>query len=186
MDYTAKLGDIFLCDSDRTGAKIVKFFMQAPTWYIWVWRYMLNKQQPVRYYHAGMILDAAKMIEQQGKVQYGDTQKILSRRISIYRKKTLTDEQRALLLERATKSLGKGYGVAEVIGHTLTWLTGITFFTYILGVLTRQNEICVNRVAQWYNHIDNFGSSYYFAVTTKTMDEYCAKMTDWELVYTHD
>jgi hypothetical protein len=185
MDYTPILGDIFLCDSDRIGAKIVKFFMQEKTWYIWIWKYMINKLSVVRYYHAGMVL-GEKIIEQQGKVQYGDTQKILSRRITIYRKKSLTAEQKALLQERAIKSLGKGYGIAEVIGHTLTWLTGITFFTYILGVLTRQNEICVNRVAQWYNHIDTFGSSYYFAVTTKTMDEYCSKMTDWEVVYTNN
>lgn len=183
MNYNAELGDIFLCDSNRIGAKIVKFFMQAPTWYIWIWRYITNAQQPVRYYHAGLIINDSVMIEQQGKVQYGETQKILSRRITIYRKKSLTNEQGNLIHERAVNQLGQGYGIVEVIGHFLTWLTGIRLFIVILGALTRNNEICVNRVARWYNHIDNFGSKTIYEVTTKTMDEYCTKNSDWEVVY---
>jgi len=186
MDYQAQLGDIFLCDSDRLGARIVKFFMQAPTWYIWIWRYMLNKQQPVRYYHAGMVLSETQMIEQQGKVQYGDTQKILSRRITIYRKKNLSDTQKELLKSRAINQLGQGYGVEDIIAHTLTWLTGIRLFVVVVGAISRNRAICVNRVARWYSHIDQFGSPDWYEVTTKTMDEYCAKMSDWELAYTHD
>ena len=183
MLYEAKCGDIFLCASDRLAARIVMFFMQAPTWYIWIWRYMMNTQQPVRYYHAGMILNDSQMIEQQGKVQYGETQKILSRKISIYRKKSLTEEQKALLKERAIAQLGQGYGIAEVIGHTLSWLTGIRWFTIILGALTRNNDICVNRVCRWYRHIDDFGQNYWYLSTTKTVDEYCQSNPDWDEVY---
>ena len=181
--YEAQAGDVFLCDSDRIGAKIVKFFMQSPTVYQQIWRFMTHTLQSVRYYHAGMILSDTQMIEQQGKVQYGDTQKILSRRITIYRKKSLTTDQQALLKERAIAQLGQGYGVAEVIGHTLTWLTGIRYFIVLLGALTRQNEICVNRVVRWYNHIDAFGSKTIYEATTKTVDEYCTISPDWEIVY---
>lgn len=185
MEYKAQCGDIFLCDSDRIGAKIVKFFMQAPTWYVWLWRYMMNTQQPIRYYHAGMILDDKIMIEQQSHVQYGETQKILSRRITIYRKKVLPNEQLELIHDRAISQLGQGYGIEDVIAHTLTWLTGIRLFVIIVGALSRNRDICVNRVARWYNHIDNFGSHDWYEVTTKTMDEYCAKNPDWEAVYTN-
>jgi hypothetical protein len=183
MEYTAQCGDIFLCSSDRLGAKIVMFFMQSPTCWQQIWRWMLNTLEPVRYYHAGMILNDSQMIEQQSKVQYGNTQKILSRSITIYRKKNLTDEQKALLKERAISQLGEGYGIFEVIGHTLTWLTGIRWFIVILGYLTRNNEICVNRVVRWYSEIDTFGSKTIYEATTKSVDEYCSKSLDWQIVY---
>jgi hypothetical protein len=183
MDYNAQCGDIFLCDSDRTGAKIVKFFMTAPTWYIYLYRMIRHTQQPVRYYHAGMVLSNEQMIEQQGKVQYGQTQKILNRRITIYRKKNLTEEQKELLRTRAIAQLGQGYGIEDVIAHTLTWLTGIRLFTYIVGALSRNRDICVNRVARWYNHICNFDLNWY-EITTKTMDEYCQNHPEeWESIY---
>jgi hypothetical protein len=184
MEYNAVLGDIFLCDSDRTGAKIVKFFMQSPTAVQQLWRYMTNTLQPVRYYHAGMVLSDTQMIEQQSKVQYGDTQKILSRRITIYRKKNLSDEQKILLKERAIASLGKGYGIGEIMGKFLRWLTGIYWFEYIFGVLTREGEICDNRVGQYYNHICEFGVKNYLMLTTKIIDDYCQKhVEEWSNVY---
>jgi hypothetical protein len=184
MEYKAKVGDIFLCDSDRTGAKIVKFFMTASTAWQYIWRAINHTQEEVRYYHAGMILFDNVMIEQQSKVQYGDTQKILSRRITIYRKKSLTLEQQRLLKERAEAQLGQGYGVEDVIAHTITWLTGIRLFTYVIGALSRNSDICVNRVARWYNHIDDFGTNKY-EITTKVMDEYCSFSPDWQVVYTN-
>ena len=185
MDYNAQCGDIFLCDSDRVGARMVKFFMQSPTVWHQLWRYMTNTLQPVRYYHAGMVLSDTQMIEQQSKVQYGDTQKILSRRITIYRKKNLADSQKELLKSRAINQLGQGYGVEDVVAHTLTWLTGIRAFVIGVGAISRNRAICVNRVARWYNHIDNFGSPDWYEVTTKTMDEYLAKSPEWEVVYEH-
>jgi 5S rRNA maturation endonuclease (ribonuclease M5) len=33
VNYKPQIGDIVLIDSDQTGARIVKFFMTAPTWY---------------------------------------------------------------------------------------------------------------------------------------------------------
>lgn len=186
MTYEAKLGDVFLCDSNRISAKIVRFFMQAPTWYIWIWRFMMNAQQSVRYYHAGLILDNEQIIEQQSKVQYGSTQKILSRRITIYRKKSLTNELRTLIKERAISQLGQGYGIEDVIAHTLTWLTGIRLFVIIVGALSRNKDICVNRVARWYQHIDDFETKYWYEITTKSMNEYLSKSPDWEAVYTND
>jgi hypothetical protein len=130
-----------------------------------------------------MIWDDKIMIEQQGKVQYGNTQKILSRRITIYRKKNLTDEQRELLRTRSLAQLGQGYGVEDVIAHTIAWLTGIQIVVKLVGELSRNNAICVNRVARWYNHICDFGLNWY-QITTKTMDEYCQKHPEeWEVVY---
>ena len=146
MNYNAELGDIFMCDSDRAAARIVEFLMAAPNVWIWLWRYMLNIPQPCRYYHAGLIFDNQIMVEQQGHFQYGETQKILSRRITIYRKKSLTDEQRELIRTRAIAQLGMGYGIAECIGHLLTWLTGCKYFLIVAGALTRNQDICVNRV----------------------------------------
>ena len=181
--YKAQCGDIFLCDSDRTGAKIVKFFMTAPTWYQYLWRMFRGTQEPVRYYHAGMILDENQMIEQQSKVQYGNTKKIFSRRITIYRKRNLTETQRELLRLRAVSQLGQGYGIEDVIAHTIAWLTGLQFIVTIVGALSRNNDICVNRVARWYNHIEYFGTDKY-KITTKTMDEYLSYLPNgWEIVY---
>jgi hypothetical protein len=184
MNYTAKSADIFLCDSDRFAARMVKFLMQAPTIWQWIYRAIRHTQQPVRFYHAGMILSDQILIEQQSKVQYGETQKILNRKVVIYRKKDLTQEQEDLIVMRAVAQLGQGYGIAEVIGHTLTWLTGIRWFVVILGALTRNEDICVNRVCRWYNHVCSFGLTDWYESTTKTVDEYCqSHPEEWEVVY---
>ncbi len=183
--YKAQAGDIFLCDSDRTGAKIVKFFMTAPTLWQYIWRAIRGTQEKVRYYHAGMILDDTTMVEQQGKVQFGETQKILSRRITIYRRKNMTQEQMDLVETRARTQIGQGYGVEDVLAHTFAWLTGLQIIVKLIGTISRNNDICVNRVARWYNHICSFGSNWY-QVTTKTVDEYCQKHPEeWEVVYTN-
>lgn len=184
MDYKAKVGDIFLCDSDRTAAKMVKFLMQSPTIWQQIWRWATKRLQPVRYYHAGLIISDEQMIEQQGKVQYGETKKILSRRITIYRKKTLTDQQRLDLGEAAKTDIGEGYGVLSVLGKALTWLTGIYLFEDLMHI--GDADICVNRIAYWYwkSNGELFGEKNFRRTTTKTMDEYCAHYTDeWEVVY---
>ena len=198
MEYKAQCGDIFLCDSDRTGAKIVKFFMTAPTVWQHLWRKFRGTQEIVRYYHAGMILSDEQMIEQQGKVQYGKTQKILSRKISIYRYKIsdqnnfyygIPIEQRIkqlqdLLKNRAIEDLGKGYDILQIVGKTLTWLTGIKLFVRVLGGITREEEICVTRDADWYWPVCQFGCKTKSELTTKIMDEYCLNHPEeWEVVY---
>lgn len=187
MEYKAKLGDIFLCDSDRIAAKIVKFFMTAPTIYQYIWRAIRGTQETVRYYHAGLVLSNTQIIEQQSKVQYGDTQKILSRKIIIYRKKDLTEEQQNTIKNRALEDLGRGYGIILVLTKTFAWLTGMYFLVNWIGALFRKQEICINRVCKWYNHICDFGSPKYFMDTTKTVDEYCQNHPEeWKVVYKND
>ncbi len=184
MEYTAQLGDIFLCDSDRFAAKMVEFLMQSPTVWQQIWRFFRHTLTPTKYYHAGMILDAAKMIEQQGKCQYGETQKILSRRIIILRKKSLTDAQRANLQKVALNDLGKGYGVLSCIGKLFTWLTGIRWFEDVIH--WPNDEICINRVCLWYWEAtaELFGVHNYRESTTLTVETYCKHYTDeWEIVY---
>jgi hypothetical protein len=186
MEYKAVAGDIFLCDSDRFAARMVKFLMQSPTIYQQIWRWITHRLEPVRYYHAGMILNSDLMIEQQSKVQYGQTQKILSRRIVIYRKKSLTDQQRYDLGQAAETDFGEGYGIISVFGKLLTWLTGLNLFVDFMHV--GDKDICVNRVAYWYwkSNVELFGEKNFRRETTKTIDEYCSHYTEeWEIVYTN-
>lgn len=187
MNYIPRIGDIFLCDSDRTGAKIVKFFMTAPTVYQHIWRKIRGTQERVRFYHAGLISGENEIIEQQGKVQYGTVEKILSRKIIIYRMKNLTLEQKQQILNRAKADLGKGYDILQILGKTLTWLTGIKFFTVIAGKLTPNQEICVTRVVAWFKDICDFGVSDPSLATTKIVDEYlykeCYEGVNWEVAY---
>jgi hypothetical protein len=184
MEYNAKCGDIFLCDSDRAGAKIVKFLQQAPTIWQWIWRYFRGTQEPVRYYHAGMIISNEQMVEQQWKVQYGTTQKILSRKIIIYRYKNIPDEIRWIFQRRAIDDIGKIYDIPQIIGKTLTWLTGINLFVRFLGTLSQEEEICVTRIGDWYKNICNFGVRTQSEITTKILDEYCqTHPNEWEIVY---
>jgi len=183
MEYNAKPGDIFLCDSDRFAAKMVKFLMQSPTVYQQIWRAITHKLEPVRYYHAGMVIDNEKMIEQQGKVQFGETQKILSRRITIYRNKYLTDQQRLDLVDAGITDLGEKYGVMSVFGKLFTWLTGIYWFEDTMHI--GDTDICINRVAYWYwkSNGELFGVKTFKRSTTKTMDSYCSNSFKWEAVY---
>lgn len=186
MEYKAQVGDIFLCDSDRGAAKMVKFLMQSPTVWQQIWRWMTKRLQPVRYYHAGLILSQEQMIEQQGKVQYGETAKILSRRITIFRKTGLTLQQAVDISEAAKGDLGEGYGVMSVFGKLFTWLTGCPLFTDIMHI--GDADICVNRIAYWYWKSDGdlFGVKNFRRTTTKTMDEYLMKKENgWEIVYTN-
>jgi len=198
MEYNAQCGDIFLCDSDKTGPKIIKFLMQAPTLWHWIYRQIRGTQQPVRYYHAGMILSNEQMIEQQWKVQYGETQKILSRNIIIYRYKInddntiyygITKETRIkqiqdLLRNRAIEDLEKIYDIPQLIGKTLTWLTGIKLFVRLLGGLSKEEEICVTRIGDWYEGICEFGVPTNSEITTKIIDEYCySHSEEWKIVY---
>jgi hypothetical protein len=184
MNYNAHCGDIFLCDSDRTGAKIVKFLQQSPTIWHQIWRYFNHTLEPVRFYHAGMVLIKNRIMEQQWKVQDGDLDKILSRRIIIYRNTTVDSYLENLLLSRALEDLGKIYDIPQLIGKTFTWLTGLKFFVDILGGMTKEEEICVTRIGDWYQNICNFGVKYRSELTTKIIDEYCASHPyEWEVVY---
>ena len=193
MEYKSQLGDIFLCDSDRPMAGIVKLLMQAPTPYQWIFRYFKGTLEKVRYYHAGMILDDLTMVEQQGTCKYGQTQKILSRRITIYRlrrnlKNCYADCGQPLeevFKSRMLADIGAKYGVVSVFGKLLTWLTGIKWFERVIH--WDNTEICVNRVGKWYVWICNFGVKNYRELNTRIVDNYCSKnKEEWELVYTNE
>jgi len=184
MEYIAKCGDIFLCDSDRMGAKIVKFLQQSPTIWQQIWRYIRRTLEPVRFYHAGMILSDEQMIEQQWKVQLDNTDKILSRTVIIYRYKNLTINQETELYNLAMEDLGKTYDIPQLIGKTLTWLTGIKFFVRLLGAFSKEEEICVTRIGDWYKEICSFGVKTQHEITTKIIDEYCQNHPEeWKIVY---
>jgi hypothetical protein len=189
MKYKAQCGDIFLCDSDRSGAKVVKFLMTAPTIWHWIYRQIRGTQESVRFYHSGMIISDKQMIEQQWKVQYGETQKILNRKIIIYRNKTVSNIsqhpfRQMLLYNRATEDLDKTYDILQLIGKTLTWFTGIKLFVRFLGNLSKEQEICVTRIGDWYDGICNFGIKTKHEMTTKIIDEYCqCHPNEWEIVY---
>jgi hypothetical protein len=186
MEYKARCGDIFLCDSDRTGAKIVKFLMTAPTIWQHVWRKIRGTQEIVRFYHAGMIISNEQMVEQQWKVQYANTQKILGRKVIIYRNKNITEDGQWIFKGKAAEDIGKTYDIPQLIGKTLTWLTGIKLFVRFLGSWSNEEEICVTRVGDWYEGICNFGVKTKSEITTKILDEYCQKHTDeWEIAYTN-
>jgi len=184
MNYKPQIGDIFLCDSDRLGATIVKFLQQSPTIWQQIWRYFHHTLEPVHYYHAGMIISDTQIIEQQWKVQLADINKIYARKIVIYRKKDLTDIQRHILYDRAYGDLNKIYDIPQLIGKTLTWLTGIKLFVRFLGALSKELEICVTRIGDWYEYICNFGVKTKHEITTKILDEYCQNHPEeWEAVY---
>lgn len=180
-------GDIFLCDSDRMGAKIVKFLMTAPTLYQYIWRAIRHTQQEVRYYHAGMMLNNEQLIEQQSKVQLAEAHKIDARKVIVYRKKLLSDLAKKELIKVAQNDLGEGYGIISILGKTLTWLTGITLFERIIH--RANEEICINRVCYWYQSAigEKFGKKDYRESTTDTVDDYCiAHLEEWKIIYKNE
>lgn len=181
-----KPGDIFLCDSKRMGAKVVKFLMTAPTVWQYLWRWARGTQAYVRYYHAGMIINEDQLIEQQGKVQLAYWDKILSRDVIVYRFKGLSEEAAKRVCDSAYGDINKGYDLPLILGKTLTWIFGIRWFTDYLGALSKNEEICVTRVGRWYRGICDFGVNDHSELTTKVMDEYCVDSKEWETVYIHE
>ena len=186
MPYEPLPGDIFLCDSQRTGARIVKFLQAEPT----VWHYLLKviRRKPintVRYYHAGMVLDSNTAIEQQWKVQTRPVTDILNRDIIIYRHQDMvtSPEYQRELSERALQDTGKTYDIPQIVGKLLTWITGLKIFVRLLGAISTENEICVTRVADWYWPLCHFGVRTKHEVTTHILDEYCSSERQWAVVY---
>jgi len=182
-----KLGDIFMTDSDRIGPKIVKFLMTAPTLWHYIWRAIRGTQQEVRMYHVGMVISQDKIVEQQSELKYGDTNKILDRKHVIWRYKHLTEEQAEILYEYAKYDLGKKYDVVLILGKTLTWLTGIKWFSRNIQI--NELDICVTRVAGWYfkGEIYTWDSKTWHELTTDIIDDYNANhLEDWLLVSKRD
>jgi len=189
MDYVPQIGDIILEDSNKTAAKIVKFFMTAPTWYQYLWRAIIRKQDIVNYYHVAMIINngfsgftgKTDIIEQQTKVELADwnpkTHQI------IFRKRNLTSEQLQTLKTIALEDIGRGYDVLNILGKTLTWLTGIQLFGRYLE--WPRAEICINRVAYWYKEVlcVTFGTKTHTELTTHLLYLYLLQSSEYMLVY---
>lgn len=181
-----KPGDIFLIDSNKTGAKIVKFFQTAPTWYQHLWRKIRKTQETVLYYHVGMFTSQEKIIEQQAKVVEKSSHRILAtdKKIFIARRKYISATQKKKLLKEAFEDLGKGYDILNCIGKFLTWLTGFPIFARYLEY--PDQEICINRVAQWYKTAlgETFGAKTHSELTTHLIYKYIKSYPKiWKVVY---
>lgn len=187
--YNPQTGDIILEDSNKTGAKIVKFFMTAPTIWQHIWRALWNTQTKVPYYHVAMILNdgfngftgLADIIEQQYKVQLDDwnpnTVQI------IFRRRNLSSEQKSKLKVVALVDQGEKWDVLNAFGKFLTWLTGIPLFGMFIQWPTQ--EICVCRVASWYEEVlkEKFGCLTHSEITTQKMYEYLLRSNKYDIVY---
>lgn len=180
-----KGGDIFLTDSDASYAKIVKFLMQAPTIWHWLWRAITRTQQPVRYYHAGMLVDGERVIEQQKVVEYETVYDAFEKkdRYIVLRYTKLTAPKRKKLIKEAEEDLGQKYDILLIFGKTLTWLTGIKWF--VRHMEAQNKDICVTRVANWYKDAIGytFGQATPHEVTTDIIDDYCCNNSEeWDIV----
>ena len=175
-------GDIFLIDSVASYAKVVKFLMQAPTVYQWAWRKMRGTQQEVRYYHAGMLVSNTHVIEQQKIVELETVEAaFLNKKHIVYRNPRLTMESRNRLKALAEDEIGEGYDILLIFGKTLTWITGLGFITRLVQWVDK--EICVTRVAKWYQKVTGitFGKHSWHEVTTDNIDDWC-KLDEWLVV----
>lgn len=174
LNVDTKPGDIFLIDSPRLGSRIVKFFMVAPTMWHHLWRKITGKQEVVKYYHVGMFLTADRIIEQQGNVTERSSEDLLTNdsAICIIRKINLGAIQRDSLIKESLDDLGKKYDIVNIFGKLFTWLTGIKFFARYME--TEDDEICINRVTQWYKTAtgEDFGCKEHSEVTTQMLYNY--------------
>jgi len=178
-----KTGDIYLTTSTKLGAKIVLFLMQSPTIYHQIWRWARGTLNTVTFYHAGMVLNEEQIIEQQATVRLNTTKRINSKNYIIWRSKNLTEQDRNKLVETSIADLGKGYGIWECIGKTISWLTGIKLSCNWIEV--KDTAICVVRVAEWYLEATgiNFGEADPDYITTAIMHSYCiAHPEEWALI----
>lgn len=183
MDY--KPGDIFLTDSSRLGARIVKFLMKSPTVWHHILRMITHTMNDVEYYHVGMVTKEGLVIEQQKEVEYEDIYDAITKKKKyiVYRKKNLLPEQIEDLIRTSDKDIGKSYDVLLIFGRLLTWLTGIKWFCR--NMQSREKEFCVTRVALWYKVCtgETFGCKTHHEVTTDIIDDWCrARPDEWEVV----
>ena len=185
MNVEIRTGDWFLIDSEKTGPKIVKFFMTAPTVWQHLWRKIRGTQEKVLYYHVGMFLSQDEIVEQQAKVIRKPSNKILnsSNRLMIIRLKGLPESVRTALYNFSLLDEGKGYDVLNCFGKFLTWLTGIPLFARY--VEWPKAEICINRVAYWLRYVgETFGAKKHSELTTHRMYKYIkAHPEKFEIVY---
>ena len=186
MSIEFQTGDIFFVDSQKTGAKIVKYFQTAPTIFQHYWRKIRGTQEKVLYYHVGMFSDQHNLIEQQGKVIVRSANKLLNtnNEVLVIRRKGLSKIEQNYLLKVAMEDLGEGYDVVNCFGKFFTWLTGIPYFAMYMQMPNQ--DICINRVAYWYRKAFNitFGADTHSELTTHTLYKYLmAHLDEWEVIY---
>lgn len=174
MSVVIKPGDLFLIDSKKSGPKMVKFLMTAPTVWQHLWRKVRKTQEKVMYYHVGMFADKDTVIEQQWKVEYKNAQKVLGTKnnLLIVRMKNKTDADRARCVQIAKDDLGKNWDILNALGKFLTWLTGIPLFARYIQ--WPQQEICVCRGGYWWKRSfgEKFGVKTHSELTTHKMHKY--------------
>lgn len=173
-------GDIILVGSNKTGPKIVRFFMASPNMFVHFFRFITRKQEYVPFYHVAMVYNSKKIIEQQMKVGIKSSDKILntSNNLFIFRYKGATKGDRELLKSIAEKDIGQKWDVLNAIGKFLTWLTAIPLFARYIEY--PKQEICVCRTALWYRKVFNekFGVKRHSELTTQKMYNYVKSNLD--------
>ena len=187
MEYPLlQTGDVYITDNWKTGAKIVQFLSTAPTcWHHLFW-FLFNKKKleasrPAGY-HYGMVLNPDHIIEQQGKVEINDVEKIFKKEVYVYRRLGLTEHDKNLLVQVATADLGEGYGILECFGKLIAWITGIKYFAKWLDM--KDNAICVCRVGEWYRVIgENFGVKHPNYLKANLKERYLDLSPMWTQVY---
>jgi len=185
-NYIPQIGDIILEDSQRFGAKCVKFLMQSPTIWHQIYRWITGQLEHVSYYHVAMMLkktskDVIEIVEQQKTVQIDDWNPNVKQ--IIFRKINLTNDEQTELFQEAYVSLGQGYDILNVFGNLFTWLTGIKWFCRYMEA--KNKDICVNRVASYYWNTtsERFGVKTHSELTTHTLYKYLLDNPNWEVVY---
>ena len=192
MSYMPVTGDIILENSNKTGAKIVKFFMQSPTCYQQLWRWFNKSLTSVPYYHVAMIINdgfnghsgLADIVEQQWKVRLEDWNPTSDQ--IIFRRVDLTSVQASTLRIVALTDMDEKWDILNAIGKFLTWLTCIPLFAMFMQWPTQ--EICVCRVASWYERVlrERFGCLTHSEITTQRLYEYLMTSSKYQCVYRYN
>jgi len=185
MNVNLKPGDIVFLDSDKTGAKIIKYLMRSPTFWVDLYRIVTKTVQPSNYYHPFLVVSPNLAIEQQFKVQYKNLDNPYHNDVKylVARKINLTSEQIQNLINIAEGEKGQLWGIINVWGKFLTWLTGIKLFGRIVRWPTQ--EVSALRIARWIylSFGETFGQVHYEDNTTKTMYEYVlAHPEEWAII----
>ena len=180
-------GDIWFKDSQKGGAKVVKFLMQSPTVWHQLIRWIKGTLEPVLTYHPGIIASNDVTYEQQWLVQTKETEDVLNgdNRLIIFRRRGLTQGDQYAILNIAKREMGQKWGVVHTIfGRFPTWLTGIPYFARYVKL--PNEEVSAGRVARWMYLAwgETFGHKRYTEATTHTMVKWCFSHPEtYEVVY---
>ena len=179
-----QIGDIVFEDSDRQGAKIAKFFMTAPNVFIHIYRAITKTQEKVEYYHPFVIFDDKRLIEQQLKVGFDDKENYNKKKFIVFRRTNTNATDVLKFLYIAESEVGQIWGIFHTIfGRSLTWLTGIKFFTRYVKL--PNEEVSAGRVARWLykTYGETFGKKTYQECTTHDMVKHMKKSRDYKIIY---